>query len=110
MPLKIGWKWMIFRQKSHYLLIAFGLLSVTLLVSLAIKKSRFGYHLVAVREREDAAMAAGINTVKVKLFAVLISAALTSMVGSFHAMYTTFIEPRDHVFPGVLHSDRHVRL
>jgi branched-chain amino acid transport system permease protein len=92
-PLNVGWKWMIFQQKSHYLLIAFGLLSVTLLVSLAIKKSRFGYHLVAVREREDAAMAAGINTVKVKLFAVLISAALTSMVGSFHAMYTTFIEP-----------------
>ena len=92
-PLKIGWKWMIFQQKYQYLLIAFGLLSVTLLVSLAIKKSRFGYHLVAVREREDAAMAAGINTVKVKLFAVLISAALTSMVGSFHAMYLTFIDP-----------------
>jgi branched-chain amino acid transport system permease protein len=92
-PLNVGWKWMIFQQKYQYLLIAFGLLSVTLLVSLAIKKSRFGYHLVAVREREDAAMAAGINTVKVKLFAVLISAALTSMVGSFHAMYTTFIEP-----------------
>src|ERR1035437_1064988 len=92
-PLNVGWKWMIFQQKYQYLLIAFGLLSVTLLVSLVIKKSRFGYHLVAVREREDAAMAAGINTVKVKLFAVLISAALTSMVGSFHAMYTAFIEP-----------------
>jgi branched-chain amino acid transport system permease protein len=92
-PLKIGWKWMIFREKYPYLLIAFGFLSVTLLVSLAIRKSRFGYHLVAVREREDAAMAAGINTVKVKLLAVLISAALTAMVGSFHAMYTTFIDP-----------------
>lgn len=92
-PLQIGLKWMIFREKLPYLLIAFGLLSLTLIVSLAIKKSRFGYQLAAVREREDAAMAAGINTVKVKIYAVLISAALTSMVGSFHAMYTTFIDP-----------------
>lgn len=92
-PLKIGWKWMVFREKYPYLVIAFGFLSLTLLISLAIKKSIFGYQLVAVREREDAAMAAGINTVKIKLFAVLISAALTSLVGSFHAMYMTFIDP-----------------
>ena len=92
-PLRIGWKWMIFQQKYPCLLIAFGILSATLLVSLAIKKSSFGYCLVAVREREDAAMAAGINTVRVKLYAVLISAALTSMVGSFHAMYMTYIDP-----------------
>jgi branched-chain amino acid transport system permease protein len=92
-PLKFGFKWMVFQGKLPYLLIAFGLLLLTILVSLAIKKSRFGYQLIAVREREDAAMAAGINTVKVKLYAVLISAALTSMVGSFHAMYTTYIDP-----------------
>ena len=92
-PLKIGWKWMIFREKHQYLLIAFGFLAFTLLISLAIKKSRFGYYLAAVREREDAAMAAGINTVRVKLLAVFISAALTAMIGSFHAMYTTFIDP-----------------
>ncbi len=92
-PLKIGWKWMIFREKMPFLLIAFGMLCVILLISLAIKKSRFGYQLVAVREREDAAMSAGINAVQVKLSAVFISAALTAMVGSLHAMYTTFLEP-----------------
>jgi len=63
-PLNVGWKWMIFQQKYQYLLIAFGLLSVTLLVSLAIKKSRFGYHLVAVREREDAARAVLLGRIR----------------------------------------------
>jgi branched-chain amino acid transport system permease protein len=64
-----------------------------MLVALWIKKSRFGYFLVAVREREDAAMALGINPVKMKIYAVVISSALTAMIGSFHAIYTTFLEP-----------------
>jgi branched-chain amino acid transport system permease protein len=92
-PLKIGWPWMIFREKLPFLLIAFGMLCATLLIALIIKKSRFGYQLIAVREREDAALASGINAVKVKLRAVFISAALTAMVGSVHVMYTTFLEP-----------------
>lgn len=92
-PLNIGFEWMIFREKSMYLLLAFGLLLLTLWVSWAIRHSRLGFYLVAVREREFAAPAVGINTVNVKLKAAVISAILTSFVGSFHAMYLTFIEP-----------------
>lgn len=92
-PLKLGVEWMLFRARWPYLLIAFGLLSLTLLVSWKIKHSRLGYYLIAVREREDAAQAVGVNSVKVKLIAVMLSAALTSLIGSFHAMYLTFIEP-----------------
>jgi len=92
-PLKIGAEWMLFRARWPYLLIAFGFLVITLLVSWKIKHSRLGYYLIAVREREDAAQAVGVNAVKVKLIAVVLSAALTSLIGSFHAMYLTFIEP-----------------
>jgi branched-chain amino acid transport system permease protein len=92
-PLQLGLKWMLFRERWPYLLIAFALLAVTLLVSLKLKHSRLGYYLIAVREREDAAQAVGISAVRVKLAAVMISAFLTSLVGSFHAMYLTFIEP-----------------
>lgn len=92
-PLKLGVQWMLFRERWPYLLIAFALLAVTLLVSLKIKHSRLGYYLIAVREREDAAQAVGVSAVRVKLAAVMISAFLTSLVGSFHAMYMTFIEP-----------------
>lgn len=92
-PLNIGLEWMIFRQKWAYLLLAFGLLLITLWVSWRIRHSRLGYYLIAVREREDAAPAVGIDTVRIKLWAAVISAVLTSLVGSFHAMYLTFIEP-----------------
>jgi len=92
-PLNIGLQWMIFREKWAYLAIAFGFLAVTLWISWLIRYSRFGFYLIAVREREDAARAVGINAVKVKIAAAVISAALTSILGSFHAMYLTFIEP-----------------
>lgn len=92
-PLNLGWAWMIFENKINYLYIAFGLLVLTLIVSWAIRNSRLGFYLTAVREREDAALAAGVNNTGVKLKAVMVSAALTSFVGSFHAMYMTFLEP-----------------
>ena len=92
-PLNVGLKWMIFREKWAYLMIAFGFLAITLWVSWLIRYSRFGFYLIAVREREDAARAVGVNAVRVKIAAAVISAALTSMLGSFHAMYLTFIEP-----------------
>src|SRR5450759_1590555 len=62
-PLNIGLKWMMVREKWIYLVIAFGFLLLTLRVSWWIKNSRLGYYLVAVREREDAAMAVGVNPV-----------------------------------------------
>ena len=92
-PLRIGLEWMIFRDKWAYLLIAFGLLMVTLWIAWYIRQSRMGFYLVAVRESEHAAHAVGINAVRVKLIAAVISGVLTSMIGSFHAMYLTFIEP-----------------
>ena len=92
-PLKLGWAWMVFSDKTNYLYIAFGLLLLTLGVSLAIRNSRLGYYLTAVREREDAALAAGISNSNVKLKAVIVSAMLTALIGAFHAMYLTFLEP-----------------
>lgn len=92
-PLQVGWEWMIFRSREPSLLIAFGLLILTLGVAAWIRGTRFGYYLVATREREPAAQAAGVDTVRVRLYAVAISAALTSAVGTFHAMYLTFLEP-----------------
>lgn len=92
-PLQTGWEWMIFFERWPSLLIAFGILCLTLAVAGWIRHSRFGYYLVATREREPAAAAAGVNTLSVRLWAVAVSAALTSMVGTFHGMYLTFIEP-----------------
>lgn len=92
-PLQVGLPWMIFREKWAYLLVAFGFFLVTLVVAWMIRRSRFGFYLIAVREREDAARAVGVNAVRVKIGAAVISAVLTSLIGSFHGMYLTFLEP-----------------
>ncbi|TJZ90171.1 branched-chain amino acid ABC transporter ATP-binding protein/permease [Paracoccus gahaiensis] len=91
--LRLGWTWMVFRERWPSLLIVFGMLLITLAVAWAIRRSRLGFHLVATRERESAAKAAGVRTVRVRLIAVAISSALCAMLGTFHAMYLTFIEP-----------------
>jgi len=92
-PLQVGLPWMIFREKWAYLLVAFGFFLLTLVVSILIRRSRFGFYLIAVREREDAARAVGVNAVRAKISAAVISAVLTSLIGSFHGMYLTFLEP-----------------
>ena len=92
-PLNVGWEWMVFRERLPALIIAFGLLLVILAIAWRIRTHRLGFQLIATRERESAARAAGIDTVRIKLYAVAISAALSAMVGTFHAMYLTFIEP-----------------
>ncbi|RMC35636.1 ABC transporter permease subunit [Paracoccus alkanivorans] len=91
--LNIGWEWMVFRERLPALVIAFGMMLVCLAAAWVIRNRRLGFYLVATRERESAAKAAGVNTVKVRLMAVSVSAALSAMLGTFHAMYLTFIEP-----------------
>ncbi|MGO3124537.1 MAG: branched-chain amino acid ABC transporter ATP-binding protein/permease [Advenella sp.] len=93
LPLNIGWTWMVFRQKINYVIIAFGIFLVVLWVSWFIRKSRMGHYLIAIREREDAARAVGVHTANMKIMAAVISAMLTSIIGTFHITYLTFVDP-----------------
>jgi branched-chain amino acid transport system permease protein len=83
----------IFRQFSVYAYVALAFLAITILVSLWIEHSRLGYYLAALREDEDAAQALGIDTARYKLVAVLVSAFLTALAGTFYAQYIFYIEP-----------------
>ncbi|MDM9560283.1 MULTISPECIES: branched-chain amino acid ABC transporter ATP-binding protein/permease [Bordetella] len=93
LPLNIGWTWIVFREKLNYVIIAFALLLLVLWVSWFMRKSRVGHYLIAIREREDAALAVGIHTVRVKILAAVVSAMLTSIIGTFHITYLTFVDP-----------------
>jgi branched-chain amino acid transport system permease protein len=55
--------------------------------------SRIGYFWLAIREDEEAARAAGINTFRYKMYAVMISAAVTSFAGMFYAFYYNNLFP-----------------
>jgi branched-chain amino acid transport system permease protein len=62
-------------------------------VEVYLERSRVGYQLAGVREDEDAAEALGIPTRKLKVGAVTLSAALTSVCGSLWAQYVGFVDP-----------------
>jgi branched-chain amino acid transport system permease protein len=55
--------------------------------------SRIGYFWQAIREDELAARAAGIDTFRYKMYAVVISAGMTSFAGVFYAFYNNNLFP-----------------
>jgi branched-chain amino acid transport system permease protein len=55
--------------------------------------SRIGYFWLAIREDEIAARAAGIDTFRYKMYAVMISAAVTAFAGVFYAFFYNNLFP-----------------
>jgi branched-chain amino acid transport system permease protein len=58
-----------------------------------IRRSRTGLVLVALREEEDAARSLGVDTLRYKLVALVVSAAFTALCGMFYAQYVLYVEP-----------------
>lgn len=92
-PFRPAFQNFIFRETSHYALVALSFMLIMILVSMWIEHSRLGYYLAAIREDEDAAQALGINTARYKLVALLASAFFMSLAGTFYAQYIFYIEP-----------------
>jgi branched-chain amino acid transport system permease protein len=57
-------------------------------------RSRMGYFWLAIREDEEAARAAGIDTFRYKMCAVTVSAAVTSFAGVFYAFFYNNLFPQ----------------
>lgn len=58
-----------------------------------IEKSKFGYYLMAIREDEDTAQSVGVNTANQKLYALLLSAAVTALGGALYGSLFLYIVP-----------------
>jgi branched-chain amino acid transport system permease protein len=72
------------------------MLALTALAFLAchlLLRSRAGYYWQAIREDEEAASALGVNTFRYKMYAVVLSAAMTSVGGIFFAFYYNNLFP-----------------
>src|SRR2546425_1123540 len=72
---------------------------LTLAVNLWLLHSWAGLALLATREDEDAAHAAGVDVRAFKIMAFTIGTALAGLAGSFYAHYLTFISAGDFGFP-----------
>ena len=82
-----------FSNKIYYYYIILLALFASTLITYIITKKRLGYYLVAIRSNPDAAESLGINIMKYKLTAIIISAAVISFGGTFYAQYFRYIGP-----------------
>jgi branched-chain amino acid transport system permease protein len=92
-PFRPGIQYLMFSERWMYVYAALILMMIVYVTTVCLERSRLGYHLVALREDSDAAESVGVPTLKAKLIAFCISAFLTSLCGSFYALYINYIDP-----------------
>jgi len=86
----------LWQLRGHPAMFYYVLLAATVLVFVAsrlILKSRLGFYCLAIREDEQAARASGVNTFRYKMYAVMISAGMTSFAGMFYAFFYNNLFP-----------------
>ena len=85
--------YMQFTDQRVYVLIATLLLIAALLINLWIARSRFGLSLLAIKQNELAAEAAGINPFQWKLQALVLSGAMAAVAGGLYAVVLVIVTP-----------------
>jgi len=69
------------------------LMLASLVASAFVIRSRLGVEMISVREDEEAAKALGVDTPRVKLYALMISAFLSGLAGAYWAHLNGVISP-----------------
>lgn len=86
-----------FADPRLYTLVALGLLVLALAVAVAIENTRFGLALLAIKQNELAAEAAGLDTWRWRMQGLAISGAMAAAAGGFYACVLLIVTP-DSVF------------
>jgi branched-chain amino acid transport system permease protein len=68
-------------------------LGVLLALTWAMQRGRMGFYLAAIRGGDRAARSLGVPVLRYKLYALLLSAAFTSLAGSLYAVMVGFVDP-----------------
>ena len=93
LPLQSSAQAMQFENRSGFVVLLLALVTMGLLLTAWLRHSRFGAYLQAVRDNEDAARAVGVNPLRVKLRATVMSAALMSAGGAMYVQIFQYIDP-----------------
>ncbi len=75
----------------YYIMLAFLLISLA--VSYFVATSKMGYYFRAIKESHKIAESLGVDVVLYRLIAIMISAFLSAMAGTFYAQYILYIDP-----------------
>ena len=86
--------YMQFADPRLYTLLALAMMLGTILLTRMIEKSRFGMALLAIKQNEAAAEAAGIDTLAWKLRAITLSGAIAGAIGGFYAVVLLVVTPQ----------------
>ncbi|WP_304307294.1 branched-chain amino acid ABC transporter permease [Pseudacidovorax intermedius] len=92
-PLRESVANMQFGSRVGYLYVILAMVVAALLVSAWLRHSRFGAYLQAVRDNEDAARAAGVDPLRVKLGAIVLSGGFMGLAGAFYVQVFQYIDP-----------------
>ena len=86
-------RFMQFADSRVNTLIGVALMTVTLVITLLLERSRLGLAMLSIKQNEPAAEAAGIDTFRVKMIGFVASGALGALVGGFHAVVLQVVTP-----------------
>jgi branched-chain amino acid transport system permease protein len=100
LPLKESVANMQFGSRRGYIFVMLAFVVAALLVTAWLRHSRFGAQLQAVRDNEDAARAVGVDAFRVKLGAIVLSAAFMGAAGAFYVQVFQYIDPAIAFGPG----------
>ena len=84
---------MSFADDRAWYYIALVLLALATAVAWVLERRRFGMYLTAIREDETACEALGVDTLRVKLSAMVLSSFLTGLAGAFYAYRYSSLQP-----------------
>ena len=87
------WSDLVFRSSIPYYYMFLTVLTVLLVMTFCIERSRFGYYLRALRSGERAARSLGVPVSRCKLYIFILSAVFTSLAGSLYAIKFGFADP-----------------
>ena len=85
--------YMQFEDHRIYAWLALALMLGAMLLTSLVERSRFGMSLVAIKQDEAAAEAAGIRTLTWKLRAITLSGAMAGIAGGFYAVVLLVVTP-----------------
>lgn len=82
-----------FKDKLAYYYVVLGMVAGAVWVTHRIGRSKIGFYLQAIREEETGAAVLGIDTLRYKTLAMVISSAMTALGGTFYAQWQFYLDP-----------------